>query len=268
LPLFFMPLLLLLVPLKRNTGNIHTANAITSVRDFSRDDEESAFKRISLLSVWLFTPVILPFIISLFSQPIYHLRYTIGASLAFYLLVAAGMDGIRSKHVKILLICLIILVSITNVWDYYKKPHKAQWRDVGSYLNQNAKSGDLILIIPKGGRIGGKSDNGMAENIDIGNNNLVAHSHKAPVLSDVAFDYYFKRTDVMKTIFHVRSSKRIRGKNMNSLEMTVRDFNRVWVVLRQGADDDGLIEETLSKSYNLAYSQKYVAIEVSLFVKN
>jgi hypothetical protein len=48
----------------------------------------------------------------------------------------------------------------------------------------------------------------------------------------------------------------------------VRGFNRVWVVLRQGADGDGLIKETLSESYTLAYSKKYVAVEVHLFVKD
>lgn len=242
----------------------YSTDSLTSIKDFSGDEEESAFKSIPLLSVWLFTPVILPFVISLFSQPIYQFRYTIGASPAFLLLVAAGIEGMRFKPLKMLLICAVILPSLANVWGYYKTPHRPQWREVGNYLNQNARSGDLILIIPKGGRIGGRKD----KNSGMEDDHFAAPGHRGPVLTEVAFDYYLKRTDAAVKIFHVRTGKRRSGKDISELCSMVRGFNRVWAVLRRGVDGDGLIEETLNECHKLIYSKKYKGIEFYLFVRH
>ena len=261
--LLVLPVFLLLVPLKRYTENVRVTNHVAPVGYPSGQQEESAFWSITLLSIWLFTPIVMPFIISLFSRPIYHFRYTIGASVAFYLLAAAGIDRIRSKPAKMLLICAIVLSSLANVWGYYKTTHKAQWREVGMYLNEKAKSGDLVLIIPRGGRTGGRTRGKSVS----GGDHPGARGNQFPALSEVAFDYYFKRPDVAKKIFRIRTEKRLRGQDIDELYPLVRNYRRVWVILRRGADIEGLTGKTLSEHYELAYSGKYVGIEVSLYVK-
>ncbi len=48
-----------------------------------------------LIGLWLATPILVPFILSQFIQPIYLTRGTIGASCAFYLMLAKGADSVR-----------------------------------------------------------------------------------------------------------------------------------------------------------------------------
>jgi mannosyltransferase len=259
LPFFLLPVLLLSVPLRRSTADTPPAGDLSSMNDLRRDEADPAVNGIPLLWVWLLTPVVLPFLISLFSRPIYHFRYTIGASLAFYLLVGTGIAGIRSKPLRILLICLVLLGSFANVRGYYRTTHKAQWRDVARYLSQKAQPGDLIVIMPRGGRQGGhrRGENGQRE----------ASENRAPLLSEVAFDYYFKRTDVSTKIFRIGTKKRSSGRDIGELYPMVRDFSRVWVIVRRGVDPEGRIPETLGQHYALADSQKYAGVEVSLFVR-
>jgi uncharacterized membrane protein len=47
-----------------------------------------------LLLLWLFVPILLPFLVSQFSAPIYKYRCVIGASLAWYLLTAKGIRNL------------------------------------------------------------------------------------------------------------------------------------------------------------------------------
>jgi hypothetical protein len=57
-------------------------------------------QEIYFLLVWLLVPVILPFVVSLFSQPIYLTRYTIVASVALFILVAAGISNLSNTYIK------------------------------------------------------------------------------------------------------------------------------------------------------------------------
>ncbi len=192
--------------------------------------------RIYLLSVWLLTPIILPFIISRFSTPIYLYRYTIGASLAFYILVACGIRNIGYKYVKLAIISVIIVLSLTHVRGYYTTVHKAQWREIANYIDTKAEHGDLLLF------------------------------HKG--FEQDPFDYYSKRTDLSKRRFPDKSWEDVDEQNIKELGPTVEGFNKVWVILSlYRGDSKELIKKTLSESYNLSHDNKYFGIEVYLFEK-
>ena len=96
--------------------------------------------------IWLLTPIILPFIISQISTPIYVTRYTIGASLAFFILVASGITKISNKVVKSSVILLVIILSLFNAEKYYNAVKKIEWRNITSLVDSRAMNGDLILF--------------------------------------------------------------------------------------------------------------------------
>lgn len=199
--------------------------------------------KINLLLAWLLTPIVFPFIISQFSQPIYFSRYTIGASLAFYLLVAYGIRNIKYTYVKLVIITIVIVFSLVNVWGYYTEVNKEQWRNVANYIDTNAQPGDLLLFSP-----------GYCQTM--------------------IFDYYSKRTDLIKKPFIQGTFMDVVGRKVRDDELTkelklnVEGYNRVWVVVWQGFDCKGLIKKTLSESYNLLYDKKYVGpVTVHLFEK-
>src|SRR5262249_29986664 len=100
-----------------------------------------------LLGTWLFLPLILPLVISQLMEPIYLTRCTIGASLAWYMLLAKGLESVRSKpSIQATLVGLLCLCATVNLWQYYSKSHKEQWREVTRYIEYNATLGDLVLF--------------------------------------------------------------------------------------------------------------------------
>lgn len=108
----------------------------------------SRSNRYYLTLVWFFVPIILPFLLSLFSTPVLLYRYTIGASLAFYLLVALGVT-ITGKRILILVsVGLILVLSYINLEKYYDTVDKYQWRETISYIEDNASLGDYVGVSP------------------------------------------------------------------------------------------------------------------------
>ncbi|MFC1975638.1 glycosyltransferase family 39 protein [Chloroflexota bacterium] len=195
--------------------------------------------KVFLLLLWVFIPVILPFIISKVVTPIYLTRYTIGASLALYLLVAKGINDINYKAVKLIAISLVIILSFVNIWQYYPAVNKAPWKDVVALVDANAKSGDLLLF------------NGLEE----GN----------------IFKIYSNRKDLIYESFPNDGSYRISQENIKTLKPTVNDYDRVWFI-RDRSENLNLIKETLHPPYIFfkfgPYSAKYDnGINVYLFEK-
>ena len=89
----------------------------------------SKSNRLYLLLLWLFVPIFLPFLLSLFSTPVLLYRYTIGASLAFYLLAALGVVATGKRALMLVIVCVILVLSYLNLNKYYESVDKYQWRE-------------------------------------------------------------------------------------------------------------------------------------------
>lgn len=227
-----------IIGLEKTNGRIDWRNFFTSLDGYSWRARLLNTDKIYFLLVWLLTPIILPFIISQFSTPIFILRYTIVASLAFYLLIAKGISSISHKYAKSIIIGIIIVFSLVYIREYYTKPfYLEQWRDVANYVDTNAKNKDLLLF------------------------------HQGDC-QDMLFDYYSKRTDVIKKSFppEIGWKSQIDEGDIKKLGPTVEGYNRVWVILaHHNVDTEGLITKTLMESYHLSYHQRYTGITVYLF---
>ncbi len=218
---------------KKVRGSIDWKDVFGSVEGYRWRVSLSNVDRIYLLLLWLFTPIILPFVISQFLTPIYHTRYSMGVSLAFYLLVAKGIKNISlSKAIKPIVVSLIIIFSLVNVWNYYNKVNKEQWREVANYVESNAKPGDIVLF-----------NAGFTQ---------------------VPFDYYSEeRTGLIKKSFP--EGFEVNEENIKELDPVVEDHNRVWLIFSHRNDRAELINEALGESYNLSDHKKYVGINVYLW---
>lgn len=224
-----------------------------STEGYSSDVSLSYVNKIYLLLLWLSIPNILPWIISQFLTPIYNDRYTISASLAFYILIANSINKIDHKFIKLISLILIITFSLAHAGIYYSRFCKPQWREAVNYVEINAKKGDLILF-----------NDGTKQKY--------------------CFDYYAKRTDLIKKPFPERIGLElwegavVDGESIKKLYPTVKGYNRVWLVLSSSSDEKGLIKKTLSQSYKLSKhkeyvstrlsNKKYVGIDITLFTKN
>lgn len=224
-----------IISYEKTNGNTDWKNFFKSIESYCWKIRFLNTNKIYLLLTWLLTPIILLFIISRFSTPIYITKYTIVASVAFYLLVAKGISNISHKYVKSIIISVIIAFSFLYVWEYYTKINKEQWKDVANHIDTNAKNEDLLLF------------------------NSVACKY-------LVFDYYSKRADLIKKGFP-KKTRYVDEENIKELGPTVEGYNRAWLILSHSRDKKGLITKTLIESYNLSYHKKYKGIEVYLFEK-
>jgi uncharacterized membrane protein len=238
LPIFLVLASFSMVTYERNRDNIRKSGLFKSVGGF-RWGIRSRNEANLLLMVWFLTPIVLPFIISQFSTPIYITRATISASLAFYLFVAKGIDNINERSARPVITGVIVLLSLLGLGNYYREVNNEQWRDVALHVDQHANQGDLLLF-------------------------------NAGFCQENAFDYYSTRTDLIKRPFPEATQDifyfaTVDNEDIDGLIPIVQGHERVWVILSHSRDRQELITEKLGEFFNISDQRAYVGIEVYAF---
>ena len=103
---------------------------------------------LGIVAVWLLVPVFVPFVLSVLVQPMYELRYTIVAAPAAILLVALGIQTVRSAPARVVLVVLVLLTVAYPLPAYYGEAQKDQWEDAATVVGSEATDDDAILIAP------------------------------------------------------------------------------------------------------------------------
>jgi mannosyltransferase len=234
LSLFIILSFFSLLSYEKLRGSMDSKSFFTSLKSYPWKIRSMNTDKIYFLLIWLITPIVFPFIISRFSQPIYQEKYTIVASSAFFLLVARGISNVQTKHVRSVIISIVIILSLMHINAYYSNINKEQWREVAGYVDTSARKGDVVLF-------------------------------NAPNCVE-PFNYYSRSGLIMKEGFPERG-RRVDEENIIKLSETVRHHDRIWVVLSHSGDEKGLITKTLIRSYNLTQHRTYKDIKLYLFEK-
>lgn len=100
------------------------------------------------VTLWLLVPVIVPFALSFVIQPMYELRYVIVAAPAFLILVSLGVTAISLRHVRLVLIGLVLVGMLLPLPGYYADPHKDQWEDAADLVEASIDTDDVIIVVP------------------------------------------------------------------------------------------------------------------------
>jgi mannosyltransferase len=186
-----------------------------------------------LLLAWLLVPIVVPFVVSHLYRPMLLDKYTIAASPALYLLVARGVEGLRSVkyssvllHARILFAIGVTVFSLATALDYYTATTKEPWRQVAGYVNGHAKPGDLILFYRSSGK--------------------------------ALFGYYFQREDVNQEVVSLESSSPpvTRKEMREGLAPAVEGNRRVWLV-RHYADNSHFNKRLKKALVNLSGGVAY-----------
>lgn len=133
----------------KNIGHSKNMRDMLNIQD--DPDHKSFLSNVNgmyLLLLWLFVPLLIPFVISLVSTPVLHTRYIIGSSMALYLLVAKGICNLHSKRLTVIIPAVILILSIWPLRMYYVDAHKHQWRETVAYLEENAAENDSVFVYP------------------------------------------------------------------------------------------------------------------------
>lgn len=104
--------------------------------------------KIIFISLWLFIPPLVLFIFSLFSQPLFVIRYVIFASPAYYLLIARGISGVGGTFPQIWIIASMAFLTLPSLIAYYTGDLKIDWRRTISYVETGIRTGENIIVAP------------------------------------------------------------------------------------------------------------------------
>ena len=204
-----------------------------AIKSCLQNHQLSGLNSVLLLLVWLLTPVLLPFVLSQISTPMYLTRGMIGASPAFYLLIAKGVDSTDGwKAMKLVMIGFIVLLSAGNVWKYHTKIKKEQWREVAYHVDTQAGRGALVLFYPP--------------------------------FCQRAFNFYSHRLDLVKESLQEKTSEidEMYGKRLETL---MKNQQTVWAILCDKREDREKVVKTLEEGYDVIWHQHYVGIELVQF---
>lgn len=203
-------------------------------KDWVQHGRLSSLASVLLLFLWLLTPIILPFVISQFVTPLYLTRATIGASLAWYILAAKGLESLGSRKVlQFALVSLIVCCSVVNVWRYHSKIKKEQWREVANYVDTHAKREDLLLFYEAG-------------------------------LCRSAFDYYSRRPDLEKQSLQDLFLN-IDEIDKETLQQSVGNSDTVWIILCNKGEERKKIEQVLRGVSTNVFHKQYVKLDLLRF---
>jgi len=195
----------------------------------------------SFLLIWLLTPIVLPFLLSQFLQPIYLSSHTIGASIAWYILVACGITALPRASLRYSMLAVLVITASLATPRFYRANTKSDWRSLTAYVDANATANDIVLF------------------------------HKFTL--ERPFNFYTVRDDLKKRPAAPQGGHHYSGERQADavdVRELVREHDRVWLVLGYTSTTAMSAEELKSimgEQYALKHDQRYLRISVLLFEK-
>src|SRR5262249_6291138 len=103
------------------------------------------------LLTWLCVPIVLLVINDIIGNTKAWMisRYLMTASLAYYIILAAGITGIKKPYLRAALLSGVIAVFALCVIQCFKQPKPEQWQEAMQYINENPSQADLLLFYPR-----------------------------------------------------------------------------------------------------------------------
>jgi mannosyltransferase len=208
-------------------------------------------REVSLLLLWLFIPLVVPFAISLVSPSIFSARYACAAAVAWFVLVAAGVQRIRQHAMKIGVICVVVVLSLASVHALVVSPDPVPYKMIAQDLDTTARSGDLVLVFPQDELTFGIAHYNTRTDITMSGVQAGGVSQddiQKPTLGGVSQD------DIQKLILDVNGHDRLWFIQCNSVyTQQIKNFT--------------LVKETLLTRYNVSYYKSYGVYEVYLLTR-
>lgn len=184
-----------------------------------------------ILLFWGGAPLLMPWVASFVSVPIFIPRVTIAALAPMLVAVAFGLAAVRPAVANVVA-AIILLMSAQLAWGYTHRLTKEDWRSVAAYLQQSSKPKELLLFHDYNRRKG--------------------------------LFYYVPRpaADVAGFPPHSRT---VNASELPELDRLVEGRRRIWLVLASSNDPDRLIEQRLSTKFSLGERRDFRRVTVERF---
>ena len=186
-------------------------------------------RNVVLLLFWLVVPIAVPFLISLAITPIYQFKYTIPAAVAFYLLVALGLNtlGPRVALVATAAVGLVFLAATVRYYD----DDTENWRQAVAYISGRAQAGDTVVFDSSVGK--------------------------------PAFDYYWKGSDVSEVIGSDFAGLTVA--DLAAVRSATADSHAIWLVVSHSRDLEGEIPAVIAESHSQVGDVELPGVRITRF---
>lgn len=101
-----------------------------------------------ILLIWIFVTLLIPYVASFVKLPMIVSRYFIIVLPAIILMVAKGLDLIKSQSLQITILVTVVFLSFTDivfVKKYYSVPNKTQFREATDFIKQNNTKNEKVV---------------------------------------------------------------------------------------------------------------------------
>jgi hypothetical protein len=215
----------------RDRHQLTTEKAIKPVINPVRRTQSGSAEIITMMLLWLFLPLLIPFIESQFMTPIYLTRYAIGAAPALLLLTAMGLERITWNWIVYPVLILIVILSAVDLHQYYHEDVKEQWREAVQLVESGAEPADVIAV------------------------------YEGYCLSP--FDYYYKGNLPQTGIHTLENAQQFVQSVNNTVSKT---HGKVWLILSNNSNQT--VTQYLVQAFgkdSLEFAQKYLGVIVCRF---
>lgn len=177
---------------------------------------------------WLIVPIAIPAVLSHLLSPVYGIRYTIGASLGVFLLVARAITRVQPRHLRYIIVAVLLVGLVGPLPSYYDQTENEQWREATTQAAEAAESGDLVLFTDHDGRS--------------------------------AWEIYASRSDLV--VREVATDS-----DWEAINGTLTKFETIWVINRtySATNNNRAASSVLSGSHEQTADRQFVGIELYRF---
>ncbi|GAB4518053.1 MAG: hypothetical protein Kow0047_29660 [Anaerolineae bacterium] len=194
-----------------------------------------------LASLWLVAPLG-ELVVSIW-RPIFYLRTLMWVSVPVLLIVAVGVDAVRSAKWRRVVLAGLLLIHLGGAANYYFFFEKEAWDEAAAYVAERVQPRDLLLF----------------------NATWV----------QIPFDYYFRRYDVEAVEHGVPVDlfdagvlePKMTWEDVPRLESLVAERRRIWLIYSHNwyTDPEGIIPAVLGREARLQEIQRFRGLAVYFY---
>jgi uncharacterized membrane protein len=101
-----------------------------------------------LLVGLLVVPIAGPYLLSVFVEPVYVIRYTLPALPAFVLIAAAGVAVLDHRPLRYGLVAVLVVTALVSVGAYHDAKTAEEWRPATEYVSDRVEATDAVVATP------------------------------------------------------------------------------------------------------------------------
>ncbi len=98
--------------------------------------------------VWMWAPPLMMLAASYLLTPIFIERYALSCFVPFFILAAVGMFELRAAWARAGVLAIVVLLSLGHDYEYYRRPHDAQFREATLIAAAHLKPGESMTAVP------------------------------------------------------------------------------------------------------------------------